>query len=66
MHQGESTGTVQRETDHETGRETVTAGGCLRCGEPMLPRLTGAATPVAEGAPLCADLPVRLACPTCT
>lgn len=31
----------------------------------MVPRLTETASPVVDGGPLCADAPVRMACPAC-
>lgn len=40
-------------------------GLCPRCGEAMLPRLTGTARSVGEDGPLCAESPVRMTCPTC-
>lgn len=39
---------------------------CPQCGEAMLPRLTDAGAAARDGAPLCAEPPVQLACPTCT
>lgn len=39
---------------------------CPRCGKTMLPRLTATARPVVDGAPLCAESPVRLACLSCS
>ncbi|MDN4172586.1 hypothetical protein QWY28_06500 [Nocardioides sp. SOB77] len=40
--------------------------GCAHCGALLVPRLTATARPAGEDGPLCAESPVRLACPTCT
>lgn len=38
---------------------------CPACGSRRVPRLTAAAEPVVAGGPLSAEVPVRLACPSC-
>ncbi|WP_182523612.1 hypothetical protein [Nocardioides dongkuii] len=39
---------------------------CRGCGGAKVPRLTAGARPfVANGPPLCADVPIRLVCPSC-
>ncbi|GGO70897.1 hypothetical protein GCM10012276_10540 [Nocardioides deserti] len=55
------TNRTKEKDDRHRGDPSV----CPRCGEALLPQLTATARPADEAGPLCADSPVRMACPAC-